>query len=171
MLFVFLFSLVGATMAKQCGRQTGGALCPNNLCCSQYGWSKNCQSNCTNGLPPLTGEGATVWSTYHFYNPKKNGWDLMDVNYGWTTFCGLVGPSFLAACGRCLRVRSTRTGAQEIVRILDRCSNGGLDLDVGVFNRLNTNGVGHDKGHLTIRYDFVDCGNGFNPLVALVVDN
>ncbi|KAK8271847.1 hypothetical protein V6Z11_D11G290600 [Gossypium hirsutum] len=136
MLFVFLFSLVGATMAKQCGRQTGGALCPNNLCCSQYGWCGN-----------------------------------TDIAYGWTTFCGLVGPSFLTACGRCLRVRSTRTGAQEIVRILDRCSNGGLDLDVGVFNRLNTNGVGHDQGHFTIRYDFVDCGNGFNPLVALVVDN
>ncbi|MBA0832970.1 hypothetical protein Goarm_017319, partial [Gossypium armourianum] len=80
-------------------------------------------------------EGVTVWSTYHFYNPKQNGWDLMamsadcsiwDANkqypwrnkYGWTAFCGLVGPSFLAACGRCLRVRSTRTGAQEIVRIL-----------------------------------------------------
>ncbi|MBA0618868.1 hypothetical protein Godav_028147 [Gossypium davidsonii] len=41
MLFVFLVSLVGATMAKQCGRQTGGALCPNNLCCSQYGWCGN----------------------------------------------------------------------------------------------------------------------------------
>ncbi|MFQ6635059.1 hypothetical protein Gotur_011966 [Gossypium turneri] len=108
-------------MAKQCGRQTGGALCPNNLCCSQYGWCGN---------------------TDIAVHQNK---------YGWTAFCGLVGPSFLAACGR--------------------CSNGGLDLDVGVFNRLNTDGVGHDQGHLTIRYDFVDCGNGFNPLLALVVDN
>ncbi|MBA0618870.1 hypothetical protein Godav_028148 [Gossypium davidsonii] len=89
--------------------------------------------------------------------------------YGWTAFCGPVGPSFPAACGRCLRVRNTRTGAQEIVRIVDRCSNGGLDLDVGVFNRLDTDGVGHAQGHLTIRYDFVDCGNGFNPLLASVI--
>ncbi|MBA0561384.1 hypothetical protein Golob_018220, partial [Gossypium lobatum] len=28
-------------MAEQCGRQAGGALCPNNLCCSQYGWCGN----------------------------------------------------------------------------------------------------------------------------------
>ncbi|MFQ6635062.1 hypothetical protein Gotur_011965 [Gossypium turneri] len=71
--------------------------------------------------------------------------------YGWTAFCGPVGPSFPAACGR--------------------CSNGGLDLDVGVFNRLDTDGVGHAQGHLTIRYDFVDCGNGFNPLLASVIDS
>ncbi|XP_028795256.1 endochitinase A-like isoform X1 [Neltuma alba] len=40
--------------AEQCGRQAGGALCPNGLCCSQYGWcgttndycSNNCQSQC-----------------------------------------------------------------------------------------------------------------------------
>ncbi|KAB2005667.1 hypothetical protein ERO13_D11G262600v2 [Gossypium hirsutum] len=198
MLFVFLVSLVGATMGEQCGRQAGGALCPNNLCCSQYGWcgntddycspAKNCQSNCRSGPPPPTGEGATVRSTYHFYNPDQNGWDLMAVSaycstwdankpyswrskYGWTAFCGSVGPSFPAACGRCLRVRNTRTGAQEIVRIVDRCSNGGLDLDVGVFNRLDTDGVGHAQGHLTIRYDFVDCGNGFNPLLASVIDS
>nr|P21227.1 RecName: Full=Endochitinase B [Pisum sativum] len=23
---------------EQCGRQAGGATCPNNLCCSQYGY-------------------------------------------------------------------------------------------------------------------------------------
>ncbi|MBA0561386.1 hypothetical protein Golob_018222, partial [Gossypium lobatum] len=55
-------------MAEQCGRQVGGALCPNDLCCSQYGWcgntddycspAKNCQSNCRSGPPPPTGEGA-----------------------------------------------------------------------------------------------------------------
>ncbi|KAK8329004.1 hypothetical protein V6Z11_A11G289400 [Gossypium hirsutum] len=154
MLFVFLVSLVGATMAEQCGRQAGGALCPNNLYCSQHG------CNCRSGPPPPTGKGATVRSTYHFYNPKQNGWGLMEPyswrsKYGWTAFCGPVGPSFPADCG-----------TQEIVRIVDRCSNGGLDLDVGVFNRLDTDGVGHDQGRLTIRYDFVDCGNGFNPLLC-----
>ncbi|MBA0618869.1 hypothetical protein Godav_028147 [Gossypium davidsonii] len=159
-------------MAKQCGRQTGGALCPNNLCCSQYGWCGNTdiavhQQKIVRAIVEVA------------FLPLQEKEGLCDANkqyswrnkYGWTAFCGLVGPSFLAACGKCLRVRSTRTGAQEIVRILDRCNNGGLDLDVGVFNRLNTDGVGHDQGHLTIRYGFVDCGNGFNPLLALVVDN
>ncbi|PPD79020.1 hypothetical protein GOBAR_DD24049 [Gossypium barbadense] len=149
-------------MAKQCGRQTGGALCPNNLCCSQYGW-------CGNTDIAVHQQKIVRAIVQVAFLPLQEKERLN--KYGWTTFCGLVGPSFLTACGRCLRVRSTRTGAQEIVRILDRCSNGGLDLDVGVFNRLNTNGVGHDQGHFTIRYDFVDCGNGFNPLVALVVDN
>ncbi|KAJ3691325.1 hypothetical protein LUZ61_020489 [Rhynchospora tenuis] len=43
------------TQAEQCGSQAGGALCPDNLCCSQYGWCGNtsdycgegCQSQCT----------------------------------------------------------------------------------------------------------------------------
>ncbi|MBA0590998.1 hypothetical protein Gorai_019686 [Gossypium raimondii] len=45
-----------------------------------YSPAKNCQSNCRSGLPPLIGEGATLWSTYHFYNPKQNGWDLRAVS-------------------------------------------------------------------------------------------
>ncbi|KAL1370624.1 hypothetical protein HN51_000863 [Arachis hypogaea] len=50
-----LLLLLGAK-AEQCGRQAGGALCPNNYCCSQFGWcgetddyclaSKGCQSQC-----------------------------------------------------------------------------------------------------------------------------
>ncbi|KAJ8445099.1 hypothetical protein Cgig2_029471 [Carnegiea gigantea] len=49
------------TSAEQCGRQAGGALCPNGLCCSQFGWcgSTNeycappgCQSQCTRPTPP-----------------------------------------------------------------------------------------------------------------------
>ncbi|KAE8729125.1 Wound-induced protein WIN2 [Hibiscus syriacus] len=196
MLFVLLVSLVGATMAEQCGRQAGGALCPNNLCCSQYGWcgdtdeyclpENNCQSNCRGPAPG--GGGATVRSTYHYYNPEQNNWDLRAVSaycstwdadkpfawrskYGWTAFCGPVSPGFPAACGRCLRVRNTRTGAQTTVRIVDQCSNGGLDLDWGVFQRIDTDGEGYRQGHMTVRYDFVDCGNGFNPLIASFVDN
>ncbi|GKV45158.1 hypothetical protein SLEP1_g52268 [Rubroshorea leprosula] len=33
---VAIFGL--GTSAEQCGKQAGGALCPNGLCCSQYGW-------------------------------------------------------------------------------------------------------------------------------------
>ena len=91
--------------------------------------SKNCQSNCRpsggggGGGSSGGGESASnVRATYHFYNPEQNGWDLnavraycstWDANkplawrrqYGWTAFCGPVGPRGQASCGRCLRVR------------------------------------------------------------------
>ena len=48
------------------------------------------------------------------------------------------------------------------MRIVDQCSNGGLDLDVGVFQKLDTNGRGYAQGHLMVNYQFVNCGDGFN---------
>lgn len=73
-----------------------------------------------------------------------------------------------------MQVTNTWTGAQITVRIVDQCSNGGLDLDVGVFNRLDTNGRGYQEGHLIVNYQFVDCGNGldhFNPLLSVLDHN
>lgn len=57
------------------------------------------------------------------------------------------------------------------MRIVDQCSNGGLDLDVGVFNQLDTDGRGYAQGHLIVNYQFVDCGNGLdivNPLLSII---
>lgn len=54
------------------------------------------------------------------------------------------------------------------MRIVDQCSNGGLDLDVGVFNRLDTDGSGYAQGHLIINYQFVDCGNELDPLFSII---
>ncbi|XP_048605250.1 endochitinase CH25-like [Brassica napus] len=60
LLLNFLF-LLSFSSAEQCGRQAGGALCPNNLCCSEYGWCGSteaysalpgCQSQCTPSGPP-----------------------------------------------------------------------------------------------------------------------
>nr|QHN63861.1 endochitinase class I [Drosera binata] len=58
LLCVSLF-LSGA-LAEQCGYQAGGAVCPNGLCCSQYGYcgttsaycGSGCQSQCGGGSPP-----------------------------------------------------------------------------------------------------------------------
>lgn len=58
-----------------------------------------------------------------------------------------------------LQVTNTRTGAQATVRIVDQCSNGGLDLDVNVFNQIDTDGNGYAQGHLIVNYNFVDCGD------------
>ena len=63
-----------------------------------------------------------VRATYHLYNPQNIGWDYLrasvfcatwDANkplawrskYGWTAFCGPVGPRGQEACGKCLKVR------------------------------------------------------------------
>uniref|UniRef100_A0A0D9WUA8 chitinase n=1 Tax=Leersia perrieri TaxID=77586 RepID=A0A0D9WUA8_9ORYZ len=65
-----------AVHGEQCGRQAGGALCPNCLCCSQFGWcgstsdycGAGCQSQCSATCggatpnPPSTGGGNGVAS-------------------------------------------------------------------------------------------------------------
>lgn len=56
-----------------------------------------------------------------------------------------------------MQVTNVQTGVQETVRIVDQCSNGGLDLDVGVFQSLDTDGNGNANGFLTVNYDFVNC--------------
>ncbi|KAF8401799.1 hypothetical protein HHK36_012745 [Tetracentron sinense] len=190
---VLLLCIAAGASAQQCGRQAGGRTCAGNICCSQYGYcgttddycspSKNCQSNCAGGGG---GESANnVRATYHYYNPEQNGWDLNAVSaycstwdagkslawrskYRWTAFCGPVGPRGQASCGKCLRVKNTRTGAQATVRIVDQCSNGGLDLDAGVFQQLDTDGSGYAQGHLIVNYQFVDCGNLITPLLSIM---
>ncbi|OVA13848.1 Chitin-binding [Macleaya cordata] len=180
---LFLTAAAASVNAQQCGRQAGGRTCQGNLCCSQWGYcgdtdeyclpSNNCQSQCRGG----GGERATnVRATYHYYYPEQNGWDLNRVSaycstwdankplawrrkYGWTAFCGPVGPRGQASCGRCLRVTNRGTGAQTTVRIVDQCSNGGLDLDQGVFSQLDTNGRGYADGHMFVDYQFVNCGD------------
>ena len=66
-------------------------------------------------------EASGVRATYNFYRPQQNNWDLNAVSaycatwdagmplswrskYGWTAFCGPVGPTGEAACGKCLLV-------------------------------------------------------------------
>ncbi|XVE89892.1 hypothetical protein DITRI_Ditri20bG0031900 [Diplodiscus trichospermus] len=62
---------------------------------------------------------SNVMVAYQFYNPEQNNWpDLTDVSafcstcyadkplawcskYGWTAFCGPVGPQGKEACGKC----------------------------------------------------------------------
>ncbi|KAJ4719564.1 pathogenesis-related protein PR-4-like [Melia azedarach] len=105
--------------------------------------SKNCQSNCRSsgggggGSPSGSGgqSASNVRATYDFYDPEQNGWNL----------------------NACSRVTNKATGAQATVRIVDQCSNGGLDLDAGEFRRLDTNGRGNAQDHLMVNYQFVNC--------------
>ncbi|KAH7543252.1 pathogenesis-related protein PR-4 [Ziziphus jujuba] len=117
-----------------------------------------------------------VRATYHLYNPQNINWDYntasvycatWDANkplewrkkYGWTAFCGPVGPHGQESCGKCLKVTNTGTGKDVTVRIVDQCSNGGLDLDVNVFNEIDTDGKGNAQGYLIVNYEFVNCGD------------
>ncbi|XP_057428353.1 pathogenesis-related protein PR-4-like [Lotus japonicus] len=117
-----------------------------------------------------------VMATYNLYNPQQIGWNLLTAGaycatwnankplawrkkYGWTAFCGPAGAHGRDSCGKCLRVRNTATGDEATVRIVDQCANGGLDLDVNVFRRLDSNGQGNHQGHLTVNYRFVNCGD------------
>ena len=47
-LIICLTLLLGAS-AEQCGRQAGGAKCPNGLCCSNHGWCGNTADHCGAG--------------------------------------------------------------------------------------------------------------------------
>lgn len=66
-------------------------------------------------------EANNVRATYHMYEPQKIGWNYLtasvycatwDANkplwyrqkYGWTAFCGPVGPRGQSSCGKCLQV-------------------------------------------------------------------
>jgi hypothetical protein len=101
--------------------------------------------------------------------------------HGWTAFCGPAGQKGQAACGKCIRVcgsatftfppaglsqeivgllqvKNRATGASIVARIVDQCSNGGLDLDYEtVFKKIDTNGQGYQMGHLNVDYQFVAC--------------
>ncbi|KAL1340007.1 hypothetical protein AAHE18_U086000 [Arachis hypogaea] len=123
----------------------------------------------------VNGQSANnVRATYHLYNPHKIGWDLKTAKgycstwdamkplewrqkYGWTAFCGPAGTHGKPSCGKCIHVTNTATEASTIVRVVDLCGNGGLDLDVNVFKQLDTNGVGHQMGHLNVNFHFVNC--------------
>lgn len=46
---VSLLLTLQGSLAEQCGRQAGGALCPGGACCSQYGWCGTTPEYCTTG--------------------------------------------------------------------------------------------------------------------------
>ncbi|XP_066341834.1 pathogenesis-related protein PR-4-like [Miscanthus floridulus] len=105
-------------------------------------------------------EAHGVLATYSLYNPQSINWDMRTAStfcatwdadmplawrqrYGWTAFCGPAGDE---------------QG--------DRGEHGGegggpgrqcgLDLDISVFQQIDTDGGGMANGHLSVDYQFVD---------------
>ncbi|XP_066338036.1 pathogenesis-related protein PR-4-like [Miscanthus floridulus] len=119
-------------------------------------------------------EAHSVLATYNLYNPQSINWDMRTARtfcatwdsdtplawrqrYGWTAFCGPAGEHGEPSCGRCLQVTNRVTGASAVARVVDQCDNGGLDLDISVFQQIDTDGGGTANGHLSVDYQFVDC--------------
>ncbi|EEE63651.1 hypothetical protein OsJ_18468 [Oryza sativa Japonica Group] len=48
-LLVAAAAMAAQVVAEQCGSQAGGALCPNCLCCSSYGWCGSTSDYCGDG--------------------------------------------------------------------------------------------------------------------------
>eukprot|EP01018_Ginkgo_biloba_P031376 Gb_35484 [translate_table: standard] len=116
---------------------------------------------------------SNTYTTYNDYSPASHNYALdglycatYDSNqplewrkqYLWTAFCGQAGgPMGPSLCGRCLQVTNPATQQSVTVRILDQCSNGGLDLETDAFNAIDSNKAGYNAGHLSTTYTFVNC--------------
>lgn len=119
-----------------------------------------------------------VYATYHFYSPQYDTGTLACADivwkwpnyqqkllmYPWTAYCldGRAAWNPGKTCGRCLRVKNTRTGQAIIVRAVDSggCSGGkkdGLDLDPCAFNAIDSDRKGVRDGHLIVDVEEVDC--------------
>ncbi|PPS19270.1 hypothetical protein GOBAR_AA01333 [Gossypium barbadense] len=111
-------------------------------------------------------QSASVTATYHYYNPQKISWDLNAARIPigpWQGVPDMVGLPFVVQSVLKIKLLAAsdqqwhgNSGNREN---LDKCSNGGLDLDVNVFNKLDKNRNGSARGHLTVTYDFVKCGH------------
>ncbi|KAJ4776451.1 Endochitinase [Rhynchospora pubera] len=81
------------TQAEQCGSQASGALCPDNLCCSQYGWcgstseycGEGCQSQCTSS----SGVASIVTSAF-FEQMLKHRNDAACPGHGFYTYDAFI---------------------------------------------------------------------------------
>ncbi|KAE8719512.1 hypothetical protein F3Y22_tig00109949pilonHSYRG00005 [Hibiscus syriacus] len=123
----------------------------------------------------MAAEDATAYWTD--YKVKQNDWSLTKVgvycsqfpeyasktiewrsNYYWTAFCGPEIPKPQSRCGLCLKVTNTANGKSVTVRVLDTCTRPSLDLDYPAFSEIMDD-KGRWDGHLTVNYEFVDCGD------------
>ncbi|XP_039064027.1 pro-hevein-like [Hibiscus syriacus] len=62
------------------------------------------------------------------------------------------------------KVSNTANGKSVTVRVLDTCTRPSLDLDYPAFSEIMDD-KGRQDGHLTVNYEFVDCGD--DPTIRL----
>jgi hypothetical protein len=122
----------------------------------------------------MTDSSSGVYSTYHYYSPGyyigstfcadriwaeygENNKDL--VKYPWVAYCatGHLGPMNVDRCGKCLLITNPSTGQSVKVRVMDKCGNGGLDMDPVAFNAIDGDNNGYLDGHMRTKIHFVSC--------------
>ncbi|KAK9041996.1 hypothetical protein V6N11_017079 [Hibiscus sabdariffa] len=132
--------------------------------------------------PPPAGPGETnVIAYWSDYNVEKSNWSYGAAacagldggkplewcqRYGWSGYCGnVVGSELKDICGKCLKVTNTGTKDEVIVRIVDRCGSGALELDMDTaFRPIDSDGQGYAAGFLTVDYQVVQCEDADSPL-------
>ncbi|XP_027345793.1 endochitinase-like [Abrus precatorius] len=76
-LVLCLIAFTLGAKAEQCGKQAGGAVCPNGLCCSEFGWCGNTESYCGKGCQSqCKPSGSTPKPTPSTPTPKPSGGDI-----------------------------------------------------------------------------------------------
>ncbi|XP_015951307.1 endochitinase-like [Arachis duranensis] len=101
-ILAFLLVLGRTTRAQQCGTQANGALCQDNLCCSQYGYCGNtndycgngCQSQCGGSSGGSNGDVSSIITSSTFDEMLKYRNDPRCKGNGFYTY-----DAFLAAAG------------------------------------------------------------------------
>ncbi|KAK7269909.1 hypothetical protein RIF29_22711 [Crotalaria pallida] len=96
-LMLCLLALLLGAYAEQCGMQGGGAMCPNGLCCSQYGWCGNtdtycgtgCQSQCSTPSAPSGGVDSII-SSHLFDQILKHRHDRRCAGHGFYTYDAFI---------------------------------------------------------------------------------
>ncbi|OAE19057.1 hypothetical protein AXG93_2839s1530 [Marchantia polymorpha subsp. ruderalis] len=133
--------------AEQCGRQAGNAVCPSNLCCSEYGWcgstSAYCGLNCQSG--PCTGSSPSPPSG----TPSTGGTKTGEVSYYTAPFTPSAcfgfdagqfpSNNYFAAGG---------DGAPNIWNNGANCGGRAFDLSDTAFRAI----ANPDAGHVSINY-------------------
>ncbi|TVU03087.1 hypothetical protein EJB05_51415 [Eragrostis curvula] len=122
-------------------------------------------------------QASNVRATFNFYRPQQINWDLNAASafcatwdagrplswrskYGWTAFCGPAGPTGQASCGKCPlgEEHEDRRGDHSEDRGPVQQRRAGTWTSTRRSAR-STPTAGRPGRHLTVDYQFVDCGD------------
>ncbi|KAK1272636.1 Chitinase 1 [Acorus gramineus] len=126
---LILASTLAASAQQQCGRDVNGKLCPNGLCCSQYGYcgstdpycGNGCQSQCSRGSGGGGGGVGSLVSQSLFDQMLKHRNDAACPANGFYTYNAFV--SAANSFGAFATTGDTDTRKREIAAFLAQTSH------------------------------------------------
>lgn len=113
--------------------------------------------------PSRGGGGGGKRATYHYYDEDamptpevggvyctdalKSKWSSLKKKRGqWLAYCAGGSPP----CGKTVTITNTATGAKAKGIVVDQCGFDGVDLAKPLFDKLDTDGQGYARGHMTV---------------------